>query len=64
MKAKMDDLEARKAKLTTFLEDSPEPPALRLHPRLSDLYREKIANLSKALRAPGLKLEATQILRS
>jgi site-specific DNA recombinase len=63
MKAKMADLEARKTRLITFLEDSPEPPALRLHPRLSDLYREKIANLSAALNQPGLKLEATQILR-
>src|SRR5690606_14984507 len=64
MKTKMADLEARKAQLTAFLEDTPEPPALRLHPRLSDLYREKIANLSAALQEPGMKLEATQILRS
>ncbi|WP_313352174.1 recombinase family protein [Paracoccus sp. (in: a-proteobacteria)] len=64
MKAKMADLENRKTRLTAFLEDSPEPPALRLHPRLSDLYREKIANLSKALQEPGMKLEATQLLRS
>ena len=64
MKTKMADLEARKAQLTAFLEDTPEPPALRLHPRLSDLYREKIASLSAALQEPGMKLEATQILRS
>ena len=63
MKAKMADLESTKAKLTAFLEDSPEPPALRLHPRLSDLYREKIADLADALNQPELKLEATQILR-
>ena len=63
MKAKMTDLESRKARLTAFLDDSPEPPALRLHPRVSDLYREKIANLSAALNQPGMKLEATQILR-
>ena len=35
-----------------------------LHPCLSDLYREKIENLSAALKEPGVKLEATQILRS
>lgn len=64
MKAKMADLESRKALLTAFIQDTPEPPALRLHPRLSDLYREKIANLSQALQEPGLRLEATQILRS
>ena len=50
--------------MTVSIEDTPEPPALRLHPRLSDLYREKIANLSQALQEPGLRLEATQILRS
>nr|WP_281348989.1 zinc ribbon domain-containing protein [Paracoccus limosus] len=64
MKAKMADSESRKAQLTAFIEDTPEPPALRLHPRLSDLYREKIANLSQALQEPGLRLEATQILHS
>ncbi|RDD96185.1 recombinase family protein [Paracoccus pantotrophus] len=64
MKTKMADLETRKTRLTAFLEDTPEPPALRLHPRLSDLYREKIENLSAALKEPGMKLEATQILRS
>ena len=64
MKAKMAALESRKAELATFLEDTPEPPALRLHPRLSDLYREKIANLSKVLQEPGMKREATQILRN
>ena len=64
MKAKMAALESRKAELATFLEDTPEPPALRLHPRLSHLYREKIANLSKVLQEPGMKREATQILRS
>lgn len=44
MKAKMAALESRKAELATFLEDTPEPPALRLHARLSHLYREKIGN--------------------
>ena len=49
MKEKMAALEKEKAELTTFLADRPEPPALRLHPRLSDLYREKIAALAEAL---------------
>ncbi|KFI24115.1 hypothetical protein CG50_00025, partial [Paenirhodobacter enshiensis] len=52
MKAKMPDLESRKTKLTAFLQDTPAPPAL-LHPRLSDLYREKIANLSAMLTSRG-----------
>ncbi len=45
------------------MEESPEPPALRLHPSLSDLYRSKIRNLSSALQDPDLKMEATEALR-
>tara|TARA_R110000850_G_scaffold113041_4_gene227553 strand:+ start:2002 stop:3648 length:1647 start_codon:yes stop_codon:yes gene_type:complete len=63
MKDRMSDLETDKEKLTVFLEESPEPPALRLHPSLSDLYRSKIRNLSSALQDPDLKMEATEALR-
>ena len=63
MKEKMAALEKEKAELTAFLADRPEPPALRLHPRLSDLYREKIASLADALNQPELKPQATEILR-
>ena len=63
MKDRMAELEAEKATLQRSLEQSPEPPALRLHPSLSDLYRTKIRNLSSALQDPGLKMEATEALR-
>ena len=63
MKAKMDELEARKVSLSAGLEETPEPPAFRLHPRLTDLYREKIAGLSSALSDPSVKVEATEALR-
>ena len=63
MKDRMDQLESEKLTLTRFLETTPEPPALRLHPSLSDLYRSKIRNLSSALQDPGLKMEATEALR-
>ncbi len=63
MKAKMEELEARKASLATTLAETPEPPALRLHPRLTDLYREKIDNLVSALSDPSVKLDATEALR-
>lgn len=63
MKDRMSDLETEKEKLTVFLEESPEPPALRLHPSLSNLYRSKIRNLSSALQDPDLKMEATEALR-
>ena len=60
---RMAELEAEKSMLTHFLAESPKPPALRLHPSLSDLYRSKIRNLSSALQDPGLKMEATEALR-
>uniref|UniRef100_UPI0035ADF87F hypothetical protein n=1 Tax=Paenirhodobacter enshiensis TaxID=1105367 RepID=UPI0035ADF87F len=52
LKHKSAKLEARKAELMEKLANAPEPPALR-HPRLSDLYREKIANLSATLTSRG-----------
>lgn len=63
MKDRMDQLEREKLTVTRFLETTPEPPALRLHPSLSDLYRSKIGKLSESLNEPGLKREATEVLR-
>jgi len=59
----MAELESEKQTLTTALEQSAEPPALRLHPSLSDHYRSNIRNLSSALQDPDLKMEATEALR-
>lgn len=59
----MAAFEKEKVELTAILADQPELPALRLHPRLSDLYREKIADLSAALNQPELKPQATELLR-
>ncbi|MGO4910697.1 zinc ribbon domain-containing protein, partial [Pseudorhodobacter sp. W20_MBD10_FR17] len=42
MKDRMEQLESEKQTLTRFLATTPEPPALRLHPSLSDLYRTKV----------------------
>ncbi len=64
MKAKMDDLEGRKAALETELANTkPEQPVL-LHPGLVGLYRDKVANLSASLNVPETKIEATAIIRS
>lgn len=63
MKEKMAALGKERTELTAFLADRPEPPALRLHPRLSDLYREKIGALAEALNQPELKPQATELLR-
>ncbi|RGP35143.1 recombinase family protein [Pseudotabrizicola alkalilacus] len=63
MKEKMSALEQEKAELKAFLADRPAPPALRLHPRMSDLYREKITDLAAALNQSDLKPQATELLR-
>ena len=63
MKTRMQELESEKQALSRLLETTPEPPALRLHPSLSDLYRTKIRNLASALQDPSLKMEATEALR-
>ena len=63
MKDRLATLKSEKATLSSLLEQTPEPPALRLHPSLSDLYRSKVRKLSEALNEPGLKREATEVLR-
>lgn len=63
MKDRMEQLESEKQTLTRFLETTLEPPALRLHPSLLDLYRTKIRNLASALQDLTLKMEATEALR-
>ena len=64
MKDRLATLESEKASLSSLLDQPPEPPpALRLHPSLSDLYRSKIGKLSDSLNEPGLKREATEMLR-
>jgi hypothetical protein len=60
MKGRMVQLEAEKRTVTSFSDQSPAPPVLRLHPSLSDLYRTKIRNLSSALQDPHPKAEATE----
>lgn len=56
-------MEGEKRKLDAFLAQGPAPPALRLHPSLSEAYRSKIRNLSSALQDPCLKTEASEALR-
>jgi len=64
MKAKLAELEATEAQLTASLAASPEPPALRLHPSLTGLYQQKIADLASALSDPAVKIEAAETLLS
>jgi site-specific DNA recombinase len=63
MKDRLETLKSEKTALSSLLDQTPEPPALRLHPSLSDLYRSKVRKLSEALNEPSLKREATEVLR-
>ena len=47
---KLDELEARKCQLTDAVSQTPDA-APALHPNLAQVYRQKIADLSVALRA-------------
>ncbi len=64
MKAAMIALESRKAELETLLADRPDAPALRLHPKLAELYAGKVARLEEALDDPVNGGQAAEIIRS
>jgi hypothetical protein len=63
MKEELLDLEARKVKLAAVLEHAPAP-APRLHPKLAEMYRQKVANLQEGLNRPELRAEAAEAIRS
>jgi DNA invertase Pin-like site-specific DNA recombinase len=62
LKAKLDELEQRKADLEAELTSAPLP-APRLHPNLAEIYRRKVENLHASLAAPETRTEAIEILR-
>lgn len=63
MKARMDALEADKARFTAQLSDIPEPEQVIVHPGLTDAYARKGADLSTALNTDDAREEASDILR-
>jgi site-specific DNA recombinase len=63
MKQELLDLEARKLALESDIGNAAPPPIPRLHPRLADLYQEKVANLHAELNRPEMRAEAAEILR-
>ena len=63
MKARMDMLEADKARLVGQLAVLPEPEPVMLHPGLADIYARTIADLAAALNADDTRQEAADILR-
>ena len=58
----MGILEERKATLKAELEQDEDEP-LRLHPGLSDVYREKVANLTDALNSDETRARAMDLRR-
>lgn len=62
LQQKLDELEARKKELQDALEATPAPAPL-LHPRLAEVYRERIQDLRTALKGPD-GTAALEIVRS
>ena len=62
IKDELLSLEARKAELQSRLE-APEMPEL-LHPRMSDVYREKVGSLCPALESEESRTGAREAIRA
>ena len=63
MKAELLALEARKEEISTEIEQVPAPLP-RLHPKLAELYRQRVERLHEELNRPELRAEAAQALRA
>ncbi|WP_233493443.1 recombinase family protein [Ruegeria atlantica] len=63
MKDKLTALEVRKSELEALIASASDEQPVLLHPGLSDVFREQVANLTKALRDPSSQAEATSIIR-
>ena len=62
VKEEISTLELRKTELKNQLDAVPAPQP-RLHPRLADLYRDKVANMVEALNAPDTVANAAEAIR-
>ena len=62
LQQRLDELEARKAELERDLGAAPAASP-RLHPRLADVYRQKVESLGAALQGPDAT-EALEVVRS
>jgi site-specific DNA recombinase len=63
MKQELLELEERKQTLSLGIKRIPAPLP-RLHPRLADLYRERVERLHLELNRPELRPEAAEALRA
>ena len=62
LQQRLDELETRKAELERSLNAAPMP-APRLHPKLADVYRQKVESLGAALGGDDAA-EAMEVIRS
>ena len=60
---KLQALEDEKVELERKLE-APAPSAVRFHPKLAELYRRKVTELSEALNDDAIRVPALDLLRS
>jgi DNA invertase Pin-like site-specific DNA recombinase len=63
LNTRLRDLEAEKAMLEAQLASAGPGPVIRVHPRLPELYREKVERLEEALNAEDTRTDAAEILR-
>ncbi|MBV0914217.1 recombinase family protein [Anianabacter salinae] len=63
LKERLTALEARKTELDRAFA-APPPSPVRLHPKLSELYRKKVAALATSLEDPEVRTPALEIIRS
>ena len=61
---RLSSLEREKESLTAPLVAAGPAPVLRIHPRLADVYAEKVAKLEVALNDPLIRDEAGDLIRS
>ena len=63
LKAKIENMEARKAELIDLLANADEPPPL-LHPNMAEIYRQRIAQLHDNLQTGEERVNAAEIFRT
>ena len=64
LRARLDELEARKKGLNTELAAQDQPAPAALHPKAAEVYRRQVADLEAALNDPEVRMEASDALRS
>ena len=62
LKARLDELEAKKTEVETRLAGATASP-IRIHPKLSEIYRKKVEDLAASLSDDRIRLEAADVLR-